>query len=154
MSIVDLLGAESILDALHGTSLDAIFVELCAPIAQRESIPRDELVLALAEREALASTAIGHGLAIPHGVHPQLTRVVGALGRARAGLALATPDGQPVRLFFALIRPPDAASAHLKALARVSRLLATPGVCEALLAAEDAAAMRAIVVANADGPSA
>lgn len=146
MSLVELLGADSILDTLHGTDVEAIFAELCVPVARSENIAHAELVAALVEREALASTAIGDGIAIPHGVHPRLRRIVAVLGRARPGLRLETPDALPVQLFFALLRPPDAATAHLKALARVSQLLSTPGVRQGLLDAEDAAAMRHIVI--------
>lgn len=148
MSIALLLGPDAILATLRGTTIEAIFAELCAPIARAENVAADELVAALAEREALASTAIGGGIAIPHGVHPGLRRVVGVLGRAQPGLALDAPDGRPVRLFFALLRPPDFANGHLKALARVSQLLGAPGMVDALLAAEDADAMRRLVLAS------
>jgi PTS system nitrogen regulatory IIA component len=141
MSIIAPVPLDAIVPDLVGRDTAAIFAELCAPLEAITGVPSVELQAALAEREALAPTALGHGIAIPHGVHPGLRRVVAVLGRSRAGLDFAAPDGEPVRLFVALLRPPDAANAHLKALARVSRVLVDAHRRTALLDAVDADAM-------------
>ena len=78
----------------------------------------------LAERERLGSTAIGDGIAIPHGKIPRgRPRFVGAFGRHVQGVDFDSLDGNPTHLFFVLVAPEDSTSLHLKALARVSRLL-------------------------------
>lgn len=146
MTLVDLLPLEVIVPELHGTDAAAVFAELCVPIARSEGIPQAELVAALLEREALGATAIGDGVAIPHGVHPQLTRVVAAFGRSRAGVSLGAPDGKPAQLFVALMRPPEAAGAHLRALARVSQVLGHAPTRHALVAATSAQDIHRILV--------
>jgi mannitol/fructose-specific phosphotransferase system IIA component (Ntr-type) len=139
------LAPEAILADLVGTDAVEVFHELCAPLARTERVPLEALVSALVEREQLASTAVGHGVAIPHGVHPDLGRVAAAFGRSRAGLDFAAPDGQPVHLFVVLVRPPDAASSHLKALARWGQILSNESTRQALLAAQTADDMRRIL---------
>jgi PTS system nitrogen regulatory IIA component len=141
MSMTALVPLDAIVPELQGRDAAAIFAEMCAPLESRIGVPSAELQAALAEREALAPTTLGHGVAIPHGVHPGLQRVVAVLGRSRSGVDFAAPDGEPVRLFVVLLRPPDAANAHLKALARVSRVLIDPNRRAALLGADDANAM-------------
>jgi nitrogen PTS system EIIA component len=126
---------DAIVPDLVGRDATAIFAELCAPLAASEDVPLDELVRGLAEREALASTAVGNGVAIPHGTHPRIRRIVTSFGRSRTGVELAAPDGAPVHLFVALLRPPEAAGAHLKAMARISGALGDEHVRAALLAA-------------------
>ncbi len=140
-----ILHTDAILDDLQGQDGVTVFTELCAPLARAEGVALEELVASLVEREALASTAVGHGVAMPHGIHPGLRRVVASFGRSRTGIDFAAPDGAPVKLFVALIRPPDAAAAHLKALARYSQLLVNASVREALLAAPSAEDIRRIL---------
>lgn len=135
MTLVELFRPDAIIAELTGWDTPTVFAELCTPLARSEGVPVAELVTALAEREALASTGVGNGVAIPHGVHPGLTRTVASFGRSRAGIPFAAPDGAPVHLFIALVRPPEAAGGHLTALARISHLLGNPSVRAALLAA-------------------
>jgi PTS system nitrogen regulatory IIA component len=151
MNLVDLFPHDAIIVELTGDDVPAVFAQLCAPMAHTTGIAADELQAALLEREALASTAVGHGIAIPHGVHPQLGRIVGALGRSRAGVSMGAPDGAPVHLFVALMRSPDGSHAHLKALARVSGLLAHAPTREALVGAKDAAEIQVILRDGLDG---
>jgi PTS system nitrogen regulatory IIA component len=140
---------DAIVPDLVGRDAAAIFAELCAPLAAATGVPSAELVAALAEREALASTAVGNGVAIPHGTHPGLARIVACLGRSRGGVPFGAPDGAPVMLFVALLRPVEVAGAHLKALARVSQLLGNEDVRAELLAAPTAEQMQAILDAHA-----
>ncbi|MDQ3035014.1 MAG: PTS sugar transporter subunit IIA [Myxococcota bacterium] len=83
----------------------------------------DDVHRVLAEREAVASTGVGEGVAIPHGRLAGLTRFVGALGIQREGVAFDAVDGKPAVILFALIGPDRAAGEHLKCLARISRAL-------------------------------
>lgn len=129
---------DAIVAELTGTDAPSVFAELCAPLVVPTGLACDELVATLSEREALASTGLGSGVAIPHGVHPGLSRIFTSFGRAPMGVPFGAPDGQPVRLFVALLRPADAAGAHLKALARWGQVLGNPDVRAALLAAASA----------------
>ena len=91
----------------------------------------------LAERERLGSTAIGDGIAIPHGKLPKVTKILGTFGRHVQGVDFESLDGNPTHLFFMLVAPEDSTSLHLKALARVSRLLRDGNFREKLLSAPD-----------------
>jgi len=101
-------------------------------------LDRQRLVLALEDRERLNSTALGEGVAIPHGKLANVKRVIAAFGRHPAGVDFQSIDGKPTHLFFLLVAPEDSAGAHLKALARISRLLKDEGFRKRLLAAGDA----------------
>ena len=96
-----------------------------------------KLVQILLEREALGSTGIGQGVAIPHGKAGSVSRVVGAVGISRAGMDFDALDGEPVHIFFLLVAPEDSAGPHLKALARISRLLKEKHFRDSLIAAKD-----------------
>ena len=82
-----------------------------------------KLVQILMKRESLGSTGIGQGVAIPHGKSDCVTKLIAAFGVSRAGVNFDSLDGEPVSLFFLLVAPEDSAGPHLKALARISRLL-------------------------------
>lgn len=92
----------------------------------------------LEAREALASTGVGDGVAIPHGRVPGLDRFIGALAIRRTGVAFDAIDGRPASIFFALIGPEKAAGEHLKCLARISRVLRDEAVRNRLMQAADA----------------
>ena len=88
----------------------------------------------LQERERISSTAIGDGVAIPHGKLPGLDKIYGAFARSPSGVDFNSLDGGPTHLFFVLIAPENAATDHLKALARISRLLKDESFRQRLLA--------------------
>lgn len=111
--------------------------------------PEVEVERVLREREALASTGVGSGVAIPHGRLAGATRFVGALAIDRDGVAFDAIDGKPALILFALVGPERAAGEHLKCLARITRVLRDDAVRARLLAAEDATRAMAIV-AEAD----
>ena len=96
-----------------------------------------KLVQILLKRESLGSTGIGQGVAIPHGKSDCVTRLVGAFGISHAGVNFDSLDGEPVHLFFLLVAPEDSAGPHLKALARISRLLKDKHFRDTLRAAND-----------------
>ena len=93
-----------------------------------------------------ALTELGEGVAIPHGKLRDIDRLMICFGRHRRGIDFDAMDGQPAHLFFMLIAPEDAAGIHLKALARISKLLKNPEVRERLLTAPDAAALYRVIV--------
>jgi PTS system nitrogen regulatory IIA component len=103
------------------------------------------LVQILMKREALGSTGIGQGVAIPHGKSDAVTRLVAAFGVSRTGVDFESLDGEPVSLFFLLIAPEDSAGPHLKALARISRLLKDKHFRDSLKASKDEQALVRII---------
>jgi PTS system nitrogen regulatory IIA component len=141
MKILDLLTDETLIaPSLTGSSKTAVLRELAEHLArQHPEINADRLVEVLWERERLGSTAIGDGIAIPHGKLPGLKGVIGAFGRHVAGVDFDSLDGSPTHLFFLLVAPEDSVGQHLKALARVSRLLKDRAFREKLIGAADGA---------------
>jgi nitrogen PTS system EIIA component len=136
MKITDILSRDLILPDLNGNTKPEILQELAQALTSKHGeIRLEELTAVLAERERLGSTAIGDGIAIPHGKLRGVTRIIGAFGRHRKGVDFESLDGNPTQLFFVLVAPEDSASLHLKALARVSRLLKDNVFREKLLGA-------------------
>lgn len=86
-------------------------------------ISQEDIIRVLMERESLGSTGIGNGVAIPHGKLSSLSNIMTGFGRSLKGIPFDSQDAKPAHLFFVLIAPENAASLHLKALARLSRLL-------------------------------
>ena len=124
MKITDILQETSVVGTLVGRSKADVIAELAGVLARDHGeIDRQRLIQALEDRERLNSTALGDGVAIPHGKLPGLKRVLAAFGRSLAGVDFQSLDGKPTHLFFLLVAPEDSAGAHLKALARISRLL-------------------------------
>ncbi|HVN86848.1 MAG TPA: PTS sugar transporter subunit IIA [Candidatus Binatia bacterium] len=146
MKITDLLPASLVLPSLEGQTKEAVVQELADHLAaQRPEINAARLVEVLWERERLGSTAIGDGIAIPHGKLPGLSEVLGAFGRHPKGVDFQSLDGGPTHLFFLLVAPEDSVGLHLKALARVSRLLKDRTFRARLLTAPDQAELYRII---------
>ena len=141
MKIVDILSSEQLVaPSLSGANKSAVLRELAEHLArQHGEIDAGRLVEVLWERERLGSTAIGDGIAIPHGKLPGLKGVVGAFGRHVAGVDFDSLDGSPTHLFFLLVAPEESVGQHLKALARVSRLLKDRSFRDKLISAPDSA---------------
>jgi PTS system nitrogen regulatory IIA component len=146
MKIVDLIQRDMIVPALQATEKKAILEELATHIAGRNGkIDRTSLARVLIDREQLASTAIGEGVAIPHGKLGAVSEIVACLGRAPSGVDFESMDGQPTFLFFVLVAPETSTGAHLKALARISRVFKDSEFRRRLLAAGNAEAMYQVV---------
>ena len=124
MKITDMLKREFVLEQLKaGNKRDAL-AELAGVFAQgRIKVDSEAMLHVLLERERLGSTGIGDGIAIPHGKLPGLEEMVVSFGRSREGIAFEAMDGKPVHLFFLLMAPENSAGQHLKALAKISRML-------------------------------
>jgi PTS system nitrogen regulatory IIA component len=139
MKIEDILSPELVLPDLSARTKVDVLVELATAIARRHpEVERERLVQALEDRERLNSTALGEGVAIPHGKLPGIKRVFAAFARSRQGVDFQSLDGEPTHLFFLLVAPEDSAGAHLKALARISRLLKDDSFRARLMQAPDA----------------
>jgi PTS system nitrogen regulatory IIA component len=137
MKLTDFLSEESIIPSLSARTKEEVLVELATALAATGAIGDvGSAVGVLLEREKLGSTGIGEGIAIPHGKLGELDRVVGVFGRSRAGVEFDSMDGAPVHLLFLLLAPEASASSHLKALARISRLLRDRSFREELLRTE------------------
>lgn len=146
MKIVELIKREMIVPALASREKKGILEELATHVAsQNARIDRGALIRVLVDREQLASTAIGEGVAIPHGKLSTVNEIVACLGRAPGGVDFDSMDGQPTFLFFVLVAPENSTGAHLKALARISRVFKDSEFRRRLLAAEDADAMYRVI---------
>jgi nitrogen PTS system EIIA component len=139
MKIVEFLRPECVIDSLTGQTGQAVLAELCRPLAQTQRADGQRLLETLLEREKLGSTGIGEGVAIPHGKVPGLPALMASFGRAPAGVDFRAIDGKPTYLFFALFAPENSAGAHLKALARISRIFKNAAFRDAILKAPSAA---------------
>ena len=112
-------------------------VELLVRAGSIKEKDSHKLVQILMKRESLGSTGIGQGVAIPHGKSDCVTKLVAAFGVSPTGVNFDSLDGEPVTLFFLLVAPEDSAGPHLKALARISRLLKDKHFRDSLRAARD-----------------
>jgi PTS system nitrogen regulatory IIA component len=138
MRISDLLNPNAVFPSVAARGKDEAISTVAAHLSScYRDIDRDGLTTALAKRERLMSTALADGVAIPHARLGGLSRTVAALGRSHSGIDWDAQDGRPTHLFFVLVVPDDAQSAHLKLLAAVSRLLHDPGCRTRLMSAAD-----------------
>lgn len=142
LRIVDFLRCDMVFPELKATSKPAVLAELAEHVArQYEAIDARHLKKVLEDRELLASTAIGDGIAIPHGKLDVAPHMIGAIGRSPAGLEFDSIDGKPTHLVFLLVAPTSSAGTHLKALARLSRLFRDALFRQRLIEAPTAQAM-------------
>ena len=159
MKILDFLRPELVVADIKGQDKQAVLAELAAHVAAHmagpdggnspgsevgsspaTSIDAESLHRVLVERERLASTAIGEGVAIPHG-KMAIPKLVGCVALSRAGIDFDSIDARPTHIFFVLVAPENSTGIHLKALARISRLFKDPDFRNRLIQAKDAAEM-------------
>jgi PTS system nitrogen regulatory IIA component len=144
--LADILTSERITTSLSATDKPTVLRELSKLLAQGSGgLEAEAIELVLAEREALASTGVGSGVAIPHGRAEGIDAVRAALAVQREGVAFDAIDGQPVHIFVAVLAPAEQPSEHLRTLAGVSRLLRELSVRDALREADGAEQVLAIV---------
>ncbi|MEX0589682.1 MAG: PTS IIA-like nitrogen regulatory protein PtsN [Xanthobacteraceae bacterium] len=147
MPLNDLLAAPAVLPALKVKNKKQALQELAARAAQSSGRGEREIFDTLLQRERLGSTGIGRGVAIPHGKLPKLDRLVGLFARLDKPVDFDALDGEPVDLIFLLLAPEGAGADHLKALARIARLLRDERMAEKLRAARDKDAIFALLTA-------
>lgn len=145
MDFSDLISPDSVIARLKATSKKQALQEIAQKAARLARLPEREVFDALLERERLGTTGVGQGIALPHAKFPELTRLHGLFVRLDPPVDFESIDDKPVDLIFALLAPEDAGAEHLKALARISRLLRNQAVCAKLRGAEDDAALYAIL---------
>jgi PTS system nitrogen regulatory IIA component len=142
MKLFDPVSPAVVVPDLRGETKDDVLRELSvAAAAVVPSVSVEALTRILQERERLGSTGIGEGAAIPHGKVAGLDRLVAVFGRSRAGIQFQSLDGKPTHLFFLILAPENSAGLHLKALARISRLLKDARFRASLSEAPDSAAL-------------
>ena len=146
MTLLDILSAGSTLIDLKGETKEDIIAELIDTLAVGDAISdRDKVLQAVLEREKIMSTGIGDGIAIPHGKSDAVERLVAALGTQRRGVDFEALDGEPAYVFFLLVSPANVSGPHIKALARISRLLKNDDFKKKLIAAETSAEIIEII---------
>jgi PTS system nitrogen regulatory IIA component len=139
MKIVEFLQPAAVVDNLTGTTAAAVLAELSRPLAASHKADPQRLLETLLDREKLGSTGIGDGVAIPHGKVPGLPALMASFGRSKLGVDFKAIDAKPTYLFFTLFAPENSAGAHLKALARISRIFKNPAFRDSIMKAKDAA---------------
>jgi len=149
MKLTEILTEEQIVADLEGRAKKAVMEELCRLlVSSHPELDQERLLEVLLERERLGSTGIGDGIAIPHGKMPELENLLLAFGRSRAGVDFDSLDGKPAHLFFLVVAPDRSAGIHLKALARISRLLKSYSVRQELMEAKDAGDIYRVIKAQ------
>ena len=154
MTLDTLIDKQSVLANLKAPNKKQLLVELSQALASRVAIDHRLIFETLLKREKLGSTGIGQGIAIPHGKVATLPRVYGLFARLATPVEFDSIDGRPVDLVFALLAPEHAGADHLKALAKISRLLRDPVVVAKLRGTEDAEGLYAILTEPAATPAA
>jgi nitrogen PTS system EIIA component len=147
MKLADFVREDLVLADLKATEKGAVIEEIAALIATRApALDAVAVARVLKDREELASTAVGDGVAIPHGKLAATGDLVACVARSVSGVDFASHDGKPTHLFVVLVAPENSTGVHLKALARISRLFKDADVRERLLASPDAQAMYAALM--------
>ncbi len=145
MDMNDLITLESVLPHLRVTSKKQSLQEMCKRAAELTGLPDRQIYDVVIERERLGTTGVGNGIAIPHGKLAPLTRLYGLFARLEMPIDFEAIDEQPVDLIFLLLAPEEAGADHLKALARISRLLRDRAMCEKLRGSDSAEAIYALL---------
>jgi len=145
MEISDLVSPDAVLPRLKATSKKQALNELSVLAAAKTGLNEREIFDVLLERERLGTTGVGQGVAIPHGRFAALDRIYGFFARLDQPVDYDSVDDRPVDLLFMLMAPEDAGADHLKALARVSRLLRDKETCDKLRGADSGDALYVVL---------
>jgi PTS system nitrogen regulatory IIA component len=145
MEINDLLVPEGVVADLKATSKKQALQDLAKRAAEVSGLHERAIFDVLMERERLGTTGVGNGIAIPHGKLASLDRLHGLFARLKQPIDFHAIDERPVDLIFVLLAPENAGADHLKALARISRLLRNNGICDKLRGTDSAEALFAIL---------
>jgi len=145
MPLIDLVAPNAIIPALKVNNKKQALQEFAARAAELTGQNQRAILEILQQREKLGSTAVGNGVAIPHGKLPKLGKLFGLFARLERPIDFDALDNQPIDLAFLLLAPEGAGADHLKALARVARLLRDPDVARKLRESRDADAIYAVL---------
>ncbi|OKL44695.1 PTS IIA-like nitrogen regulatory protein PtsN [Pseudovibrio exalbescens] len=153
MELIELLSPEAVVPSLKANSKKHALQEIAHKGAPLCGLPERDIFDTLLQRERLGSTGVGNGVAIPHGKLQQIDRLYGVFVRLDKPIEFESLDDQPVDLIFALLAPEGAGADHLKALARVARVLRDQDVASKLRATKDAAALYSILTQPTTSPT-
>jgi PTS system nitrogen regulatory IIA component len=145
MDLSDLIDVPAIMPALKANSKKQLLQLLSERAASLTGLPEREIFDTVLQRERLGSTGVGNGIAIPHGKLPGVSRITGVFARLDAAVDFEALDDQPVDLVFLLLAPEGAGADHLKALARIARVLRDPDTVAKVRGTRDAHAIRALL---------
>jgi PTS system nitrogen regulatory IIA component len=149
MDIIDMLQPNGVIANLRAANKRQALQELAKRAAQLVGKPERAVLEVLLERERLGTTGIGHGTAIPHGRMPDLPQIHALFARLEKPIDFEAIDNQPVDLIFLLLTPANSGADHLKALARISRLLRDKAMCDKLRGTDRADALYALLTDRA-----
>ena len=145
MEIADLLIPRGVIAQLRVSNKKQALQDLARRAAAMTGVAERAIYDVLAERERRGSTGIGRGIAIPHGKLTELSRLYGLFARLERPIPFEAVDDRPVDLMFVLLAPAEAGAEHLRALARVSRLLRDSAICQKLRGTDNADALYALL---------
>ena len=145
MNLAEVISAQAVIPQLKAQNKKQLLQELAQSMAAIVAVDHRIVFETFLTREKLGSTGLGQGIAIPHGRLPNITKVYGLFARLTAPIAYDSVDGEPVDLVFALLSPDQAGADHLKALARISRLLREADTLKKLRGTETAQGLYAIL---------
>lgn len=145
MDISNLINMDAIFPQLKVSNKKQLLQELGNIAKNKIKKPVQEIATILMERERLGSTGVGYGVAIPHGRFAELDKIFGVFAKLEKPVNYDALDNQPVDLVFLLLVPEKAGASHLKALAKISRILRDQTVCEKLRGADSGDAIYAIL---------
>ena len=145
MPLTDLVAPNAVVAALKANNKKKAIQELAARAAKLSGQTEGAILEVLMQREKLGSTGVGNGVAIPHGKLPKLDKLSGLFARLDRPIDFEAMDGQPVDLVFLLLAPEGAGADHLKALARIARLLRDQDIAKKLRASKDAEALYSVL---------
>lgn len=154
MDLGDIVRQDGIVPRLKCSSKKLALQELSAIASRVTGIDAREIFDLLLQRERLGSTAMGRGVAIPHVQLRDVDEVICLFARLDTPIDFEAPDNEPVDLLFVLLAPKHASGDHLKALARISRLIRAPAALDALRRADDAEEIRGLLADHAIEPPA
>lgn len=149
MELNTIISPEGVIADLKANSKKQALQELSVRAAGITGVPDRTILDTLLERERLGTTGVGQGIAIPHGKLGEIDRLFGLFARLADPIEFESIDEQPVDLVFLLLAPQGAGADHLKALARVSRLLRDKDVCEKLRHCDSVEAIYALLTDSA-----
>lgn len=145
MNIEDILAPDAIIPHLEAEDKKRALHALADKAEGLTGASAADIYAALLQRERLSSTSLGRGIAIPHVKLPDVKKITCLFARLSRPIAFESHDGEPVDLLFFLLAPEHAGADHLKALARISRLVRDPATLEGLRSAKDVAALRDVL---------
>jgi len=149
MKLSELIHEQNIIPDLRAKDKKGVLEELVdALLGQEPTFDKNALVKVLLERERLGSTGIGDGVAIPHGKFSGIGRPSISFARSRKGLDFESMDGEPTHLFFLLVAPENSASIHLKALARIAKILKNSAFRRELMEASGSRELYQMIIQN------